>query len=59
MKKEKDFSKCFNCGKDEKDVPLVQLTYSGEPIYICPQCLPVLIHHVDQLTEKLKEISGK
>jgi DNA-directed RNA polymerase subunit RPC12/RpoP len=59
MNKETENYKCFNCGKDEKEVPLVQLIYSGTPSWICPQCLPVLIHHIDQLTEKLKEIPGK
>ena len=59
MNKETESKKCFNCGKDEKEVPLVQLTFSGTPVWICPQCLPVLIHHIDQLRDKLKEIPGK
>jgi hypothetical protein len=59
MKKETENSQCFNCGKDEKEIPLIQLTYSGSTTWICPQCLPVLIHHIDQLTEKLKDIPGK
>jgi hypothetical protein len=55
MTKETADHKCFNCGKSEKEVPLVQLSYKGEPSHICPQCLPVLIHHIDQLKEKLKK----
>jgi hypothetical protein len=56
MNNEKETHNCFNCGKSEKDVPLVQLTFSGSPNWICPQCLPVLIHHIDQLTDKLKDL---
>ena len=59
MKKETELSQCFNCGKEENEIPLIQLTYSGSTAWICPQCLPVLIHHIDQLTEKLKDIPEK
>ena len=55
MKKEIESQKCLNCGKSEKEIPLINLTYSGKPSWICPQCLPVLIHHIDQLTDKLKK----
>jgi hypothetical protein len=55
MEKEKETKECLNCGKTENELPLVQLTYSGNQSWICPQCLPVLIHHIDQLKEKLKK----
>ena len=59
MNKEAEYQHCFNCRKDEKELPLVQLTYTGAPSWICPQCLPVLIHHIDQLKEKLDLIQKK
>jgi hypothetical protein len=56
MNKELETHKCFNCNKTEKEIPLVQLTYQEKPSWICPQCLPVLIHHIDQLKEKLENL---
>lgn len=44
---------CFSCGREEIEIPLVVLRYSSKEMHICPQCLPVLIHHFDQLVEKL------
>ncbi len=44
---------CLNCGRSEEKIPLVTLTFKGETQYICPQCLPVLIHKSQQLVEKL------
>ena len=44
---------CLNCGKTDQQVPLLHLTFKGESKHICPQCLPVLIHKPQQLTEKL------
>jgi hypothetical protein len=51
---------CLKCSRSESDVPLVVLQFVGKESYICPQCLPTLIHHPDQLTEKLiAEAEGK
>jgi hypothetical protein len=36
---------------------LIALQYVGGRLWICPQCLPVLIHHADQLADKLAEMS--
>lgn len=46
--------KCLNCGTTENDMPLVTLTFSGKPAFICTRCLPVLIHNPQQLAGKLK-----
>lgn len=35
---------CLNCKTSEKEKPLLVLEFQGKRIYICPQCLPVLIH---------------
>lgn len=45
---------CLNCDRSEAETPLVTLRYAGEPAWICTQCLPVLIHHPEQLAGKLK-----
>ncbi len=44
---------CLSCGRTENDVPLIALSYTAGPLWICPQCLPVLIHHPDKLTGKI------
>ena len=46
---------CFSCGMTESDVPLIQLKFEGRQIHICPQCLPVLIHHPEKLEGKLEK----
>jgi len=44
---------CLNCEKSEEQVPLLKMQFQGKEEYICPQCLPVLIHKAEQLTDKL------
>lgn len=44
---------CLYCGKSEKETPLLHLTFRDESRQICAQCLPILIHKPQQLTEKL------
>ena len=54
MNQEKSTKNCLICGRSENDIPLVTLTYSSQPAFICSYCLPLLIHHPDQLIGKLK-----
>lgn len=44
---------CVNCGRSDDQIPLLGLTFKGEPLLICPQCLPVLIHQPEKLEGKL------
>ena len=44
---------CLNCERTDKETPLIDLQYASRQVWICPQCLPVLIHHADQLEDKL------
>jgi hypothetical protein len=44
---------CLNCGTSEQERPLLTLKFQGQEFYICPQCMPILIHKPDQLTDKL------
>jgi hypothetical protein len=48
-----DEKKCLNCGKTDERVPLLSLVFKGEAKYICAQCLPILIHKVHLLEDKL------
>ncbi len=45
---------CLSCNRSEYDIPLVNLTYAGKPANICSNCLPLLIHHPEQLIGKLE-----
>lgn len=44
---------CIVCEMDHEMVPLISLQYRDETYYICPQHLPVLIHHPEMLEGKL------
>jgi hypothetical protein len=44
---------CISCEKTDQQVPLLQMVYQGKEVFICPQCLPVLIHKPEKLEEKL------
>lgn len=44
---------CLNCGTSELERPLITLKFQGQELYICPTCLPVLIHKPYELVDKL------
>lgn len=46
-------SNCLYCDRDDRQLPLILLTFQGVPHWICPEHLPILIHHPEQLTDKL------
>ena len=50
---------CLNCSRTEEQVPLLVLTFKNETNYICPQCLPQLIHKPQLLAEKLPGMEVK
>ena len=47
---------CLNCGASEMDRPLLTLRFQEKEVYICPECMPVMIHKPQQLVEKLPEM---
>lgn len=54
-------SGCLVCNRTHQDIPLITLEYQEEKFYICPEHLPVLIHHPEQLTGRLpgaEKLSG-
>jgi len=46
---------CLNCHKSEQEIPLVTLQYLSQPVYICSQCFPTLIHSPAKLAGKIKD----
>jgi hypothetical protein len=53
MQDKNSTQQCLNCNRAETEIPLVSLRYAGNEAWICSQCLPVLIHHPEQLVGKL------
>ncbi len=45
--------KCIVCGVTNQNAPLIQLDYQEKNLYICPQHVPVLIHHPEELIGKI------
>ena len=45
--------RCVACDRDDAVVPLVRLDYRGEPLWICPEHLPILIHDPARLAGRL------
>ena len=46
-------STCLNCGSSDQERPLMTIKFQGQEYFVCPQCLPILIHRPDQLVDKL------
>ncbi len=44
---------CFNCNTTENDIPLLELNYKEKNLYICPRCMPQLIHNPATLVDTL------
>ena len=44
---------CINCNRTDQQAPLLNLTFRGETKHICAQCLPILIHKIHLLADKL------
>ncbi len=46
-------AKCIQCERGSQEVPLIQMEFGGQTLWICPQHLPILIHKPTQLADKL------
>ena len=53
MRNTPESMQCINCQRDVEQVPLLTLNHRSGTAYICPQCLPVLIHEPQALVGKL------
>ncbi len=43
---------CLNCDRTEAQVPLIAWRYQGRELWICLDCLPVLIHERNKVLAK-------
>ena len=48
-----DDKACIFCQRNDKQVPLVQLSYMEKNYWICPQHIPILIHEPGKLAGML------
>ncbi|HCA79677.1 MAG TPA: hypothetical protein DEP53_08085 [Bacteroidetes bacterium] len=48
-----EVKRCLHCEQTEQQIPLLTLQFMGGQIWICPQCLPVLIHAPQKLAGKI------
>jgi len=53
MDKAQTMQQCVKCGRTIQEVPLITLTHRDGSAYICPQCLPYLIHDPQLLVGQL------
>ena len=53
MNNNQNEKRCVNCERTIEQVPLIPLEMKSGNAYICPQCMPVLIHKPHVLVGKL------
>jgi len=44
-----DWQTCIHCGRSEAEIPLTSWRLAGEFFWICPDCLPFLIHRRNEV----------
>ncbi len=44
---------CLACDQDSEQTPLIRLEFRGDPLWICPRHMPLLIHQPEQLIGRL------
>ncbi len=44
---------CLACDRNSDATPLISLEFRGAPLWICPEHMPLLIHHPEQLVGRL------
>lgn len=44
MKAQEQATKCGLCGRTSDQVTLLRAEQKGQPMWVCVQCLPMLIH---------------
>lgn len=49
---------CLVCNRTNDEIPLITLEYQDSHYYICPQHIPILIHHPEELTGKLPGVEN-
>ena len=45
---------CINCQRTEEEIPVTAWRMAGQAFWICPDCLPFLIHRRAEVMPKWK-----
>jgi hypothetical protein len=45
---------CFNCNRSENDIPIIAWRYQGQPLWVCCECIPNLIHKWPKVVAQLQ-----
>ena len=53
----KNQEKCIFCEQTTDDMPLIQMKYKENVVWICPQHMPVIIHKTPQLKEIFPDVN--
>lgn len=40
---------CFNCERSAAEAPISNWQYKGQEFWVCSQCMPLLIHKLEQV----------
>ena len=46
---------CVNCDRSEEEMPLINIQYKGEKIFVCSGCMPVLLHSPAKMVGKIQD----
>lgn len=44
---------CFNCQRDENEIPIIAWKYQKRPLWVCCECMPLLIHKWSQIVGRV------
>lgn len=50
--------RCFNCARDEYVIPLIAWRFQGRDLWVCSECMPLLIHKWRQVQEQLAKVES-
>ncbi|MCA9969042.1 MAG: hypothetical protein KC425_02445 [Anaerolineales bacterium] len=48
---------CFNCGRSDQEIPIINWQYREQPLWVCSECMPMLIHKWAQVKARLDQSS--
>ncbi len=51
--------KCLNCGSTQNEVPMMLWHYKEREMWLCANCLPLMIHKREQLDLEVRERKNK
>ena len=46
-------TQCFNCQRSETDIPVIAWRYQAQELWVCSECMPLLIHKWPQVVGRL------